>query len=61
VQDDKVVYLESREVWDVTHNGRALFAFPSYSPIKKGKIDWTVVIVDGDPDDDTATDSTNVK
>jgi len=61
IQDGKVVYYEERTVWDVSRNGKARFAFPTYTPVKKGRIDWTVTIQDDDPDDDTATDSTNVK
>jgi hypothetical protein len=61
VQDGKQVYNETRTVWDLSGDGAARWAFPSYTPIKKGTIDWTVTLTDGDPDDDTATGTTNVK
>lgn len=61
VQDGKEVYNEERMVFDLSGRGQSRFAFPAYTPIKKGTIWWTVVIADDDPDDDTATASTRVR
>jgi hypothetical protein len=60
VQDGKEIYNETRVVYDLGE-GQADFTFPSYTPIKKGTIVWTVEIFDNDPDDDTATVSTRVR
>jgi hypothetical protein len=61
----EVYFLETngftKPVWDITRNGRARFAFPSFTPTAAGTINWTVTIADDDGDDDTATASTNVR
>jgi hypothetical protein len=61
VQNGLQVYTYTRAVWDESGNGRSKFAFPTYMPIEAGTVNWTVVILDDDPDDDTATATTNVR
>ena len=61
VQNGMEVYNQTRTVFDFAGNGRSRFAFPSFTPTATGTINWTVEILDNDPDVDTATASTNVK
>jgi hypothetical protein len=56
-----LVYNEDRFVFDLAGNGKSRFAFPTFEPGEAGTIEWTVTIFDDDPDDDTATASTNVR
>ncbi len=60
VQDGVTVYTYSRLVSDPVGGSRTFVRFPSYTPTATGRIDWTLVIFDDDPDDDTATESTSV-
>jgi hypothetical protein len=75
MQNGNVIYNQTRDVWDLSGNGRSRFAFPACStePIpgypdgtcpqlpEAGTINWTVEILDDFPDDDTATATTNVR
>jgi len=58
-QNGGTVYDETMAVTDGVGNGSTKYAF-SFSPDTTGDILWTVVIADGDPDDDVATDITVV-
>ena len=60
IQDGKQVYKKSRQVSDFSGLG-ARFAFPDYTPIKKGTIEWTAEIFDDDDDRDDSTESTRVR
>jgi hypothetical protein len=60
VQGDGVVYEQTLNVTDGVGNGSTRYAFESFSPDAEGDIVWTVVIADGDPDDDVATATTTV-
>jgi hypothetical protein len=60
VQDGSVVYTESMMVSDFVDDEPTMYMFPSYDPAGIGEISWMVTIVDGDPDEDTATATTLV-
>jgi hypothetical protein len=60
-QNGGVVYSATLTVNDPAGNGRTKFDFPEYIPDAAGEIVWTATIADGDPDDDTATATTNVR
>jgi hypothetical protein len=49
------------DVSDPSGNGQTRWDFPSFTPTAIGVIDWTVIVNDGDPDDDTATATTTVR
>ena len=59
VQNGGVVYEQTLDVDDGVGNGSTRYGF-EFSPDAVGEILWTVVIADGDPDDDVATDTTIV-
>jgi len=61
VQNGVEVYNNTIFVYDESGNGRSRFAFPTFIPLVAGNVDWTVVILDDDPDDDTATATTRVR
>ncbi len=61
IQNGVEVYNRTKMVFDMSGNGRSRFAFPPFTPEEKGTINWTVEILDDDPDDDIATATTNVK
>jgi hypothetical protein len=54
------VYNETLQVSDAFGSGTSRFDYPSYLPTAAGVINWTVQIFDDDPDDDTATATTQV-
>ena len=60
MQNGMMVYSETMAVTDPVGNGRTTYEFPAYTPAAIGDIMWTATIVDGDPDDDTATAVTRV-
>ena len=60
MQNGMMVYSETMAVTDPVGNGRTTYEFPAYTPEVIGDIMWTATIVDGDPDDDTATAVTRV-
>ena len=62
IQDGKQVYRKTRQVYDFNDgSGQSRFTFPDYTPIKKGTIEWTVEILDDDPDRDESRESTRVR
>jgi hypothetical protein len=54
------VYSEMLLVSDGPGNGRTRFDFTAFTPTAMGDITWTVMLVDGDVDDDTAGAATTV-
>lgn len=60
VQRGETVYTHSRLAGDPVGGFGTWVRFPSYTPIATGRIEWTLVIFDDDPDDDTVTATTRV-
>ena len=61
IQNGALVYQQTLNVTDGVGNGSTRYAFDSFSPDAEGDIEWTIKIADGDPDDDVATATTNVR
>ena len=54
------LYSETQEVDSGRRRTRQSVSFPSYVPDRVGMITWTAEVIDGDPDRDAATSSTDV-
>ena len=61
MMNGQVIYEQTLSVTDSLANGSAKYTFDAYTPEEAGSIQWTVEIVDEDPDDDVATATTIVK
>jgi hypothetical protein len=61
VRNGVTVYSQAMDVSDPSGNGQTRWDFPSFTPTTMGVIDWTAIVNDGDPDDDTATATTTVR
>jgi hypothetical protein len=59
-QNDVVVYVQTLPVSDDVGSGSTRYTFQSYFPDAEGKITWTALITDDDPDEDVATATTTV-
>ncbi len=60
VQNGGVVHQQTLIVTDAVGNGSTRYTLDPYTPIAVGDIVWTMVIADGDPDDDVAIATTTV-
>jgi hypothetical protein len=61
MQNGVEVYRETVTVATTALTRRSQVNFPDFTPSTAGLIAWTATIVDGDPDDDAATATTNVR
>ena len=60
VQNGVIVHEQTLDVTDAVGNGSTKYTLDPYTPTAVGEILWTMVIADGDPDDDVATATTTV-
>ena len=60
VQNGDIVHQQTLEVTDAVGNGSTRYTLDPYTPDAVGEILWTMVIADGDPDDDVAIATTTV-
>ena len=60
VQNGEVVHTQTLDVTDAVGNGSTRYTLDPFTPDAVGEILWTMVINDGDPDDDVATATTTV-
>jgi hypothetical protein len=60
VQNGGVVHEQTLNVTDAVGNGSTRYTLDPFTPDAVGVIEWTMVIADGDPDDDVATATTTV-
>jgi hypothetical protein len=60
VQNGGVVHTQTLEVTDAVGNGSTRYTLDPFTPTAAGDIEWTMVIADGDPDDDVAIATTTV-
>ena len=60
VQNGVIVHEQTLSVTDAVGNGSTRYTLDPFTPTAVGEILWTMVIADGDPDDDVATATTTV-
>ena len=60
VQNSEVVHEQTLEVTDAVGNGSTRYTLDPYTPQAEGEILWTIVIADGDSEDDVAIATTSV-
>ena len=60
VQNGGVVHTQTLDVTDAVGNGSTRYTLDPFTPTAAGDIEWTMVIADGDPDDDVAIATTTV-
>jgi len=60
VQNGDIVHQQTLSVTDAVGNGSTKYTLDPFTPTAVGEILWTMVIADGDPDDDVATATTTV-
>ena len=60
VQNGGVVHTQTLDVTDAVGNGSTRYTLEPFTPTAAGDIEWTMVIADGDPDDDVAIATTTV-
>ena len=60
MQNGVLVHEQTLDVTDGVGNGSTRYTLDPFTPLAVGEIQWTMVIADGDPDDDVATATTAV-
>ena len=60
MQNGVLVHEQTLDVTDGVGNGSTRYTLDPFTPQAVGEIQWTMVIADGDPDDDVATATTAV-
>jgi hypothetical protein len=60
-QNGVTIFTQTFEVSAPVAQGRVRYELPDYKPTRRGEILWAASITDDDPDEDVASDTTNVK